>query len=238
MKIIDDPQSVDPQVPPLAFGACASWMPETHSINDDPLQHTHRRRSPTSCAPPPWTAAPSSPPSSASRPLCFSGPVSPIRRSMQLSFVSHTNRLLTTHSTRPTVLLCLQTDKRIHIPWTAIWTPLWCLDAVLLFMLWFLVALGRNKPPEGLEEEVSGRLLIAGASVREETGRTQAPTTLAVVCLNQRYLINLNDPTITTVEGRPPPAAAGRGAVLLQRALPSLPHGQARRDGALEVVRA
>ncbi len=56
-----------------------------------------------------------------------------------------------------TVLLCLETDKRIHLPWVAIWTPLWCLDAVLLFMLWFLVAMGRSQPPEGLEEEEEWR---------------------------------------------------------------------------------
>ncbi len=50
------------------------------------------------------------------------------------------------------VLLCLQTDQKIHIPWTAIWTPLWVLDALLLFMFWFIALLGRQAPPEGLEE--------------------------------------------------------------------------------------
>lgn len=46
-----------------------------------------------------------------------------------------------------------QADKTIHIPWTAIWTPLWVCDAFLLFILWFMVFLGRRSPAEGLEEE-------------------------------------------------------------------------------------
>lgn len=137
--------------------------------------------------------------------------------------------------TRPiTVLLCLQTDQRISIPWTAIWTPLWCLDAVLLFMLWFLVALGRNKPPEGLEEEVRGlvdrfRWLCCRCTTYRLLGRDRPlhyphPTPI----LNNKQ----------TVEGRPTPAALGRAAILVQRALPSLPNPQARQDGALAVVRA